>query len=273
MSRDGTVAADSLARRTDLELLSLVQQLPQGSRVARLACELLIERYRYLIRLCIRRYENSPESWEELMQVGYVGLLSAIRRFDPQVGRNLAAYAGPCIRGEVKRHFRDNRWPVHVPRCAQELRLDMRQATAELTQRLGRVPEDRELACHLHISDAQLRMAQDAELAFEPSSLDAPRPGWLDSGGGLIDHLGGDDPRLERALDLVAVRTHFSELPIREQRLLLLRFYRNMSQREIGEEVGLSQMHVSRLLGQAVGYLRERVLGPEPGTGRASAQV
>jgi RNA polymerase sigma-B factor len=142
----------------------------------------------------------------------------------------------------------------------------MRQATAELPQRLPRLPEDRELARHLRVSDAQLRMAQYAELAFEPTSLDAPRPGWLDAGG-LVDHLGGDDPQLERAVDLAAVRAHFSELPAREQRLLRLRFCRNMSQREISHELAISQMHVSRLLRQAIGYLCARVPGPEVGAG------
>lgn len=274
------LAQDELDRCSDLELLDLVQLEPRDSPVGSRACQLLVERYRSLVRACIRRYENSPESQEELMQVGYVGLLSAIRNFDPAVGRNLAAYAQPCISGEVKRHFRDNRWQVHVARPAQELRLEMWQATTELTQRLSRTPRDGELAYHLQVSDAELRDARRAEVAFEPSSLDAPLPGWQDAGS-LADYLGGEDPRLERALDLESVWAHIGELPAREQHLLLMRFYGNMSQREISSQLGISQMHVSRLLAHAIGYLRRRILGPEadpgahyprlparPGTGR-----
>jgi RNA polymerase sigma-B factor len=261
-ARESAVAPDGLSRYSDLELICLAQRLPRESPLGKAACEALIGRYRFLVRACIRKYENSPEPQEELMQVGYVGLLRAIRNFDPEIGRNLVAYALPCISGEVKRHFRDNRWPVHVGRPAQELRLEMRQAITELTQRLAHVPNDRELAHHLQVSEAEVRNARRAELAFEPSSLDAPRSADLDAAS-LADRLGAEDPRLEYALDLQAVGTHMGELPDREQRLLLMRFYGNMTQREISGRLGISQMHVSRLLAHALGYLRQRILEPE----------
>src|SRR5260370_14371837 len=126
----------------------MVQTLPRGSAEHDTACEALVSRYQSLVRSCARRYWQSPEPLEELMQVGYVGLLKAINNFDPAVGSNLAACAQPCISGEIKRHFRDKRWSVHVQRSAQELRLEMRRARARLTPRPGRAPRPAERARH-----------------------------------------------------------------------------------------------------------------------------
>ena len=128
------LGSSGLDRCGDLELLGLVKSLPDGSQIRNSACELLVHRYQSLVRSCVRRYRDSPEPEEDLMQVGYVGLFRAIRDFDPAIGVSLGAYAQPCISGEIKRHFRDNRWQVHVRRSAQELRLEIRQARAELTQ-------------------------------------------------------------------------------------------------------------------------------------------
>src|SRR5258708_17634215 len=135
-------------------LVRLVQSLPRGSAEHDAACEAVVARYQSLVRSCAQRYWQSPESQEELMQVGYVGLLKAINNFDPAIGCNLAAYAQPCISGEIKRHFRDKRWQVHVRRSAQELRLELRRAPVEPTQRLARSPLAEELARHLGVSDA-----------------------------------------------------------------------------------------------------------------------
>jgi RNA polymerase sigma-70 factor (sigma-B/F/G subfamily) len=256
------LGSSGLDRCGDLELLGLVKSLPDGSQVRNSACELLVHRYQSLVRSCVRRYRDSPEPEEDLMQVGYVGLFRAIRDFDPAIGASLAAYAQPCISGEIKRHFRDNRWYVHVRRSVQELRLEIRQARAELTQRLSRMPGDGDLARHLDVSDAELLEARSAELAFHVRSLDAPVPGTLDAPS-VGETLGGEDPQLDRSLEMQAVWAHMGALPEREQRVLVLRFYGNMSQREIGGQLGISQMHVSRLLTRALGYLRERVFGPE----------
>src|ERR1039457_3522679 len=127
----------------------MVRSLPlrDGRRAA--ACEVLVRRHRALVRACVRRYQQSPEPAEDLMQVGYVGLLKAINNFDPEVGGSLAAYAQPCVSGEIKRHFRDKRWLVRVGRPVQELVLEVREATRELSQRLGHVPGEAELAAHL----------------------------------------------------------------------------------------------------------------------------
>ena len=255
-------SAQDVASMSDPELVRLVQALPRGSQERNVACEKLVNRYESLVRSCAQRYRHSPEPPEELMQVGYVGLLKAINNFDPDLGSNLASYAQPCISGEIKRHFRDKRWHVHVKRSTQELRLELCRARTELTQQLSRAPKDRELAQHLGVSDDDLRDAQRAELAFRASSLDAPLSAGPEPGN-LADLLGEDDPQLEHTLDMESVWAHWGDLPEREQRLLMMRFYGNMTQAEIGERLGISQMHVSRLLTGALGYLRGCVLGAE----------
>jgi RNA polymerase sigma-B factor len=255
--------------RADNELLKTIQSEPHGTRARDAACEELVGRYQALVRSCVLRYRDSPEPQEELMQVGYVGLLKAINNFDADIGESLAAYATPCITGEIKRHFRDKRWHVHVRRAAQELRLEIRKAKGDLAQRLSRNPTDSELAEHLGVSTADLLDAQRADLAFQASSLSAPLSEGTDAGT-LEDLLGGDDPQLERALEMEAVWGHLGELPDREQRLLMMRFYGNMTQSEIGDQLGISQMHVSRLLAHALSYLRDRILesGQPPEHGR-----
>ena len=168
----------------------------KGQPGAERACEALVARYQSLVRACAQRYRDSPESPEELMQVGYVGLLKAINNFDPAVGDKLAAYAQPCVSGEIKRYFRDKRWEVRVRRPVQELRLEIRKATADLTQQLGRTPTDADLASHLNISEDRVREAQQAALAFQASSLDAPLPDSRGETRNMSEILGAEDPDL-----------------------------------------------------------------------------
>jgi RNA polymerase sigma-B factor len=219
----------------------------------------------------VQRYRESPEPVEDLMQAGYVGLLKAINNFDPTLGQNLAAYAQPCVSGEIKRHFRDKRWQIHVKRSAQELLLQLRKARVELAQELGRSPRDEELAVHLGVSLDDLLDAQRADLAFHSHSLDAPVYGQEDPAT-LADLIGQEDPQVEHTLDIESVFAHWNDLPEREQRILSMRFYGNMTQAQIGERLGISQMHVSRLLARALQYLRECLLGDEEeaGAGRAA---
>jgi RNA polymerase sigma-B factor len=245
----------------DRELVGLVQALPRDDQRREAACAELVGRYEALVRSCAARYRDSPEPAEELMQVGYVGLLKAINNFDPVLGESLGAYAQPCVSGEIKRYFRDKRWLVRVRRPVQELRLDLRAATGELTQRLSRPPRADELAAHLSVTEDQVREAQAAGLAFQAASLDAPLPDGQE-GGSLADVIGAEDPGLEHAVDMESVRAHWQELPGREQRLLMMRFYGNMTQSQIGEQLGISQMHVSRLLSRALAYLRRRIGEP-----------
>ncbi|HEY2579008.1 MAG TPA: sigma-70 family RNA polymerase sigma factor [Streptosporangiaceae bacterium] len=253
----------------DLELLETMRTLPVGSEHRSVACGILVSRYQKLVRSCVRRYLDSPEPAEDLMQVGYVGLLKAINNFNPVFGTSLSAYAQPCITGEIKRHFRDKRWQVHVRRAAQELLLEVRAASDTLTQQLGREPADAELASHLGVSESDLLEARRADVVFHVYSLDAPLSEREESSE-LAEVLGGDDPGVEHTLDMEAVTAHWGELPVREQRILLLRFYGNLTQAEIGERLGISQMHVSRLLARALGYLRERLTGQDTGTAKTA---
>jgi RNA polymerase sigma-B factor len=266
---DGITAEDrdypdraSLRTRNDSELIGMVQSLPRECSLREAACEELVSRYGFLVRSAAMRYRNSPEPVEDLIQAGYVGLLNAINNFDATRGRELTAYAVPCISGEIKRHFRDKRWQIHVCRSAQELRAEMTKTREELTQQLSRIPTDQEIGEHLGLDVEELQEAQRAEAAFQAISLNAPLSADPDAST-LADLLGNEDTRLETSLSMDAVWAHLHELPQREQHLLTMRFYGNMTQRQIGQAFGISQMHVSRLLTHALSYLREQILGPD----------
>lgn len=246
---------------SDNELLTRHRTLPRGDAERAGICEVLVERYQRLVRSCVWQYRGSPEPAEDLMQVGYVGLMKAINNFDPQYGDSLSAYASPCVSGEIKRHFRDKRWQIHVRRQAQELLLELRKANEELVQELGRAPDDDELATRLGVGADDLREARQADLAFTTYSLDAPLSDREDPAR-LADLLGEDDEAMEHAIDMQSVNAHWTELPDREQRILVMRFYGNLTQNEIGERLGISQMHVSRLLTKALAHLRDRLIEP-----------
>ena len=248
-----------LRELSDNALLAKVRTLPRDNELRSAACEILVDRYQKLVRSCVRQYRGSPEPTEDLMQVGYVGLLKAINNYDPAFGSGLSAYAAPCVSGEIKRHFRDKRWQVHVRRSAQELLLELRKATEELTGNLNRAPTDKELLERLGCTADDLLEARQADLVFSAYSLDAPLSD-RDDPAQLGDVLGDEDADMEHAIDMEAVSTHWDELPEREQRILVMRFYGNLTQAEIGAKLGISQMHVSRLLSRALGHLRSRLL-------------
>jgi RNA polymerase sigma-B factor len=233
----------------DDELLTRFHSSAPDSDQRAAACEILVQRHEKLVRSCVRQYRGSPEPTEDLMQVGYVGLLKAINNY------------APCVSGEIKRHFRDKRWQVHVRRSAQELLLELRKATEELTHQLGRQPGSDELEERLGVSSQDLLEARQADMVFSAYSLDAPLSDREDPAQ-LGDVLGGEDAEVEHAIDMEAVATHWEELPEREQRILVMRFYGNLTQAEIGNRLGISQMHVSRLLARALAHLRSRLLDP-----------
>ena len=243
----------------DDELLRRFRALPTDSFERSVACEILVERYERLVRGCVRQYRGSPEPVEDLMQVGYVGLLKAINNYDPTFGSGLSAYAAPCVSGEIKRHFRDKRWQVHVRRSAQELLLELRKQTEMLTSTLNRAPTDAELLEKLGCTPEDLLEARQADMVFSAYSLDAPLSD-RDDPAMLGDVLGDEDADMELTLDMEAVSTHWDELPEREQHILTMRFYGNLTQAEIGARLGISQMHVSRLLSRALNHLRSRLL-------------
>jgi RNA polymerase sigma-B factor len=262
MTKGSTCAPGFRAQMSQLpddELLSRFRALPRESEERAALCEILVQRHEKLVRSCVRQYRGSPEPTEDLMQVGYVGLLKAINNYDPAVGNSLTAYAAPCVSGEIKRHFRDKRWQIHVRRSAQELLLELRKATEQLTHQLGRDPGDDELAEQLGVSSEDLLEARQADLVFSAYSLDAPLSD-RDDPAQLGDMLGDEDAEVEHAIEMEAVATHWNELPEREQRILVMRFYGNLTQAEIGDRLGISQMHVSRLLARALSHLRSRLL-------------
>jgi len=248
-----------LIQLSDDALLARVRARPRNNELRAAACEIIVDRYDKLVRSCVRQYRGSPEPTEDLMQVGYVGLLKAINNYDPEVGTSLSAYAQPCVSGEIKRHFRDKRWQIHVRRSAQELLLELRKANEELTHQLGRAPAEQELAERLGVSEDDLQEARQADLVFSTYSLDAPLSDREDPAL-LADVLGEDDPAVSHAIDMEAVNAHWDELPEREQRILVMRFYGNLTQTEIGDRLGISQMHVSRLLTRALAHLRGKLL-------------
>jgi len=249
-----------LAELDNSELLAIAQSPPRAGERAAAALELLVVRHRNLVLSCVRRFRTRSASADDLIQVGYVGLMKAINNYDPAAGTSPAAYAQPTIVGELMRHFRDDRWPVHIKRSAQELAREVRAATAAMTQELGRAPADAELIGNLGVDQASLLDARLAEVASHPCSLDAPMSG----GAGitaLTDRLGEDDPQIEHMLSMQAVAAHWGGLPARERVILTMRFHGNLTQAEIGARIGLSQMQVSRLLSHALDYLRPYLLG------------
>jgi RNA polymerase sigma-B factor len=254
-----------LREQSDSTLLARLRPLPRGSTERDAICDILVRRYRPLVAACARQYRSSPEPAEDLMQ----GLLKAINNFDPAYGESLMAYARPCVTGEIKRHFRDKRWQLRVPRQSQELLLEMRAAEEDLTWQLSRAPDDSELAAALGVPEADIQEARRAHLAFAAFSLDAPLSDDQDPAL-LGDLLGEDDQGFTHATDIESVTAHLDELPEREQRILMLRFYGNLTQGQIGERLGISQMHVSRLLTRALGHLRHQ-LTTDPPDGRRPA--
>jgi RNA polymerase sigma-B factor len=261
----GSAGEPPLAGLGDTDLLAIVSAAPRGSEQREAACQVLVQRYSWLVSSCVQQYSGSPEFREDLLQVGYVGLLTAINRFDPELGSSLPGYARPCISGEIKRHFRDKRWQVRVRRPIQELRLRMREAAGELTQQLSRSPSEAELADFLAVSIEEIREARLADEAFLVRSLDTP----LGDGDGasLGDFLATDDPGLEQVVDMEALRVIWPTLPEPEQRILMMRYYGGMTQADIGSRLRISQMQVSRLQARALRFLRHAMLGQDlPGT-------
>ncbi|MDQ2874699.1 MAG: sigma-70 family RNA polymerase sigma factor [Actinomycetota bacterium] len=252
--------AARLAELDNSELLAIAQSPPRAGERAAAARELLVLRHRNLVLSCVWRFRTRSGPADDLIQVGYVGLMKAINNYDPAAGTSLAAYAQPTIIGELMRHFRDDRWPVHIRRSAQQLARQVRVATAAMTQELGRPPADAELIGNLGVDQASLRDARLAEVASHPCSLDAP----IGGGAGitaLTDLLGEDDPQIEHMLSMQAVAAHWGGLPARERAILTMRFQGNLTQSEIGARIGLSQMQVSRLLSHALDYLRPYLIG------------
>ena len=238
------------ARETERQLL--VRYHEDGDLAAR---EELCERFLPLARDLALRYTYTDEPLDDLVQVASLGLIKAIDRFEPGRGTKFTSYAAPTILGELKRHFRDKGWSLHVPRDLQERTLALSRATEELSKDLGRSPKVREVAAHLNCSIEQVLEAQEAAASYEAASLDAPAARDDGESAALVDLLGRDDSSYELVEDREAIASTWHALPEVERQVLELRFMQDLTQREIGERIGYSQMHVSRLLRRALSRL------------------
>jgi len=218
----------------------------------------LVELHLPLVDHCARRFTNRGEPFDDLVQVGTIGLIKAVDRFDTDRGVEFSTYATPTILGEIKRHFRDKGWAIRVPRRLQELRMSISAATGELSQRLGRSPTPREVAERLGVTVEDVLEGLESANAYSTLSLDAGDSGE-DGLGSMLETMGAIDEALDHVELRASIRPLIEQLPPRERHILLLRFFRQMTQSQIAEEVGISQMHVSRLLNRTLAELRESI--------------
>src|SRR5690242_12538768 len=216
----------------------------------------LVELHLPLVEYLARRFRNRGEWLDDLTQVATIGLIKSIDRFDLERGVEFSTYATPTIVGEIKRHFRDKGWAVRVPRRLQELKLSLTKAIGELAQREGRAPTVSELAVHLQMSEEEVLEGLESANAYSTVSLDAPDSGDEDAPA-VADSLGMIDDALEGVEYRESLKPLLERLPPREKKILLLRFFGNMTQSQIAAELGISQMHVSRLLARTLAQLRD----------------
>ncbi|MDP9184055.1 MAG: SigB/SigF/SigG family RNA polymerase sigma factor [Actinomycetota bacterium] len=251
-----TSSADTANSRRARDL-RVAEAFTDGTPAAELR-ELVVREYRPLVLYLGRRYFGRGEALEDLVQVAQMGLLNAVDRFDPERGVQFSTFAAATIVGELKRHLRDKCWSVRVPRRLQEIALLVNRALPELSQSLGRSPSFAEIAAEIGETEADVIEAVDAAQAFSTTSLDA---GVDDEAQAPSETLGEIDTRFELAAGWADVAPAIRDLPERERRILFLRFFENKTQSEIAAEVGISQMHVSRILTQTLATLRSS-LGP-----------
>ncbi|MEU6209424.1 RNA polymerase sigma factor SigF [Streptomyces sp. NPDC090085] len=247
----------SSARALFVEL----RALPDGSPEKAELRNRLVRMHLPLVEHLARRFRNRGEPLDDLTQVATIGLIKSVDRFDPDRGVEFSTYATPTVVGEIKRHFRDKGWAVRVPRRLQELRLSLTTATAELSQQHGRSPTVHELAERLGISEEEVLEGLESANAYSTLSLDVPDTD--DESPAVADTLGAEDEALEGVEYRESLKPLLEGLPPREKRILLLRFFGNMTQSQIAQEVGISQMHVSRLLARTLAQLREKLLVEE----------
>ncbi|MFF4169451.1 RNA polymerase sigma factor SigF [Streptomyces sp. NPDC001744] len=227
----------------------------------------LIEMNMSLVRYAAGRFRARADEMEDIVQVGMIGLIKAIDRFDLSREVEFPTFAVPYIVGEIKRFFRDTTWAVHVPRRLQEARVELAKATDELSSRLGRAPRVAELAVLMGLSEEEVIEAQLASNGYNSTSLDAAIGGDEEDETALADFIGEEDPALALFEDFHTLAPLVVALGERDRLLLHLRFVEELTQAQIGERLGVSQMHVSRLLARSLNRLREGMLA-ESGTGK-----
>jgi len=260
-----TAAHDSAeARALSKVMFARMRELEEGTHEYQYVRNTLIELNLTLVRFAARRFQSRNSQLDDIMQVGTIGLIKAVDRFDIQRGVEFTSFALPTIVGEMKRFFRDTSWAAHVPRRLQEARIGIARATESLGKQLGRDPTIPELAAELQVTEAEITEARTAtDNAYTASSLDAT----VDDDGvesTLTAHLGRMDPSLERVDDLVSLKPLIAGLDERDRTILSLRFGAELTQTEIADRIGVSQMHVCRILKRILSTLRDGLLAEAP---------
>ena len=243
------------------ELFACLVDMPDDDPRRRPMRDELVEMHLPLVQYLARRFRNRGEPYDDLVQVATIGLIKSIDRFDLERGVEFSTYATPTIVGEIKRHFRDKGWAIRVPRRLQEMKLALTKATSELSQRNGRAPTVAELAAHLSLTEEDILEGLESSNAYSAISLDAPD--LDDETSAMTDTLGVTDAALEGVEYRESLKPMLEKLPPREKRILLLRFFANMTQSQIATELGISQMHVSRLITRTLAQLREGLLAED----------
>jgi RNA polymerase sigma-B factor len=250
------------ATRAQEDRRLLVRYHREGDAAAR---EQLVERFLPLARQLARRYQRGGEQLDDLVQVASLGLLKAIDRFDPGRETAFSSFAVPTILGELKRHFRDKGWAVRVPRDLQELAVKVDRVADDMARELGRAPTPTEIAERIGATLEQVLEAREASAAYRAVSLDRPRTDDEEGGDSYAEAVGAEDPGFRLAEASATVERLMRVLSEREREVLRLRFQEDLTQSEIGARIGVSQMHVSRLIRQSIARLREEAARPESG--------
>ncbi|MEU2335153.1 RNA polymerase sigma factor SigF [Streptomyces sp. NPDC006654] len=261
---DPSQVAPRDARQLSRLFFERLAVLEEGTPEYQYARGTLIEMNMSLVRYAAGRFRSrGPEEMEDIVQVGMIGLIKAIDRFELSREAEFTSFAIPYIVGEIKRFFRDTTWAVHVPRRLQEARVQLARATEELQSRLGRLPTDRELAELMSLPEDEVREARLAANGYNSSSLDATIGGSTDGEAVLQDFIGTEDAALELVEDFHSLAPLIAALDERDRQIIHMRFVEELTQAQIGERLGVSQMHVSRLLTRTLTHLRENLLSTQ----------
>ena len=260
---DPTKVSPTDARELSRQFFDRLVGLEEGTHEFQYVRNTLIEMNLSLVRYAASRFRARGDSMEDVVQVGTIGLIKAIDRFEVSREVEFTTFAVPYIVGEIKRFFRDTSWAVHVPRRLQEARAELAKATEELSSRLGRMPTTRELSELMSLSEEEVIEARKASNGYQSASLDAAVTGDAENGESVLaDLLGEEDPSLELVEDFHSLAPLIAGLDDRERRIIHLRFVEELTQAQIAEQIGVSQMHVSRLISRILKQLRAGLLEP-----------
>ncbi|WP_376721558.1 sigma-70 family RNA polymerase sigma factor [Nocardiopsis alba] len=261
---DGEAPREPSSEASAEELLSVLTELDQEDPLAVRLRERVMAHYGPLLNRIAHRYRGRGEDVEDLRQTAHLGLAKAIRGYVPERGRAFISYLLPTVTGEIKRHFRDHTWAVHTPRDPQSRRPRMRRARGELEQRLARTPSNAEIAREMGLEVEDVEEILLVSEAYNTLSLDGPEPHGQDTSVSWHRYLGVEDHELGLVVDRVSACSALRRLPARERHILKRRFFDEWKQEHIAEEVGCSQMHVSRLLSGALNRLRRELTEEDP---------